>query len=126
MPNRCRSGEYPRISPGLPVFDRPEEGGQTRIIFLDCGRCLFTFRTTLFAALWVSAVGLLAVFLLLILSRRIVRPIVESYEKKKRFITDAGHELKTPMTIIRQTPTLADGERRSNQWIDTSAARPSG
>ena len=68
-----------------------KEGDQTRIIFLDYSGYLFTFRSTLFTGLWVSAVGLLAVFLLLLLlSRRIIRPILESYEKQKRFITDAG------------------------------------
>ena len=86
-----------------------QEGDQTRVIFLDYSGYLFTFRSTLFTGLWVSAVGLLAVFLLLLLlSRRIIRPILESYEKQKRFITDAGHELKTPIAIIQ-----ADTE-----WID--------
>ena len=71
-----------------------QEGDQTRVIFLDYSGYLFTFRSTLFTGLWVSAVGLLAVFLLLLLlSRRIIRPILESYEKQKRFITDAGHEI---------------------------------
>ena len=79
-----------------------QEGDQTRVIFLDYSGYLFTFRSTLFTGLWVSAVGLLAVFLLLLLlSRRIIRPILESYEKQKRFITDAGHELKTPIAIIK-------------------------
>ena len=59
-----------------------QEGDQTRVIFLDYSGYLFTFRSTLFTGLWVSAVGLLAVFLLLLLlSRRIIRPILESYEK---------------------------------------------
>ena len=57
--------------------------------------------------------------LLLLLSRRIIRPILESYEKQKRFITDAGHELKTPIAIIQADTdvlTLETGE--GNEWID--------
>lgn len=62
--------------------------------------------------------GLLAVLiLLLILSKRIVRPVAESYEKQKQFITDAGHELKTPMTIISADADLAEMECGENQWI---------
>lgn len=55
--------------------------------------------------------------MLLILSKRIVRPVAESYEKQKQFITDAGHELKTPMTIISADADLAEMECGENQWI---------
>ena len=55
--------------------------------------------------------------LLLILSHRIVRPMAESYEKQKQFITDAGHELKTPMTIIGADVDLAEMECGENQWL---------
>ena len=57
--------------------------------------------------------------LLLLLSRRIVRPIAESHEKQKRFLTDAGHELKTPIAIIQADTdvlTLETGE--GNEWVD--------
>ena len=94
------------------------EGGNTRIIFLDCGRSLSSFRTTLLASVALSLLGLLAVLaLLLILSHRIVRPMAESYEKQKQFITDAGHELKTPMTIIGADVDLAEMECGENQWL---------
>lgn len=65
-----------------------------------------------------SLLGLLAVLvLLLILSHRIVRPVAESYEKQKQFITDAGHELKTPMTIISADADLLEMECGENQWL---------
>lgn len=94
------------------------ESGGIRIIFLDCGRSLSSFRTTLLASVSLAVLGLAAVlFLLLILSRRIVRPMAESYEKQRQFITDAGHELKTPMTIISADADLAEMECGENQWL---------
>ena len=90
----------------------------SQIIFLDCGRSLSSFRTTLLASVSLALVGLLAVLiLLLILSHRIVRPVAESYAKQKQFITDAGHELKTPMTIISADADLAEMECGENQWL---------
>ena len=94
------------------------DSGGVRIIFLDCGRSLSSFRTTLLASVSLAVLGLAAVlFLLLILSRRIVRPMAESYAKQRQFITDAGHELKTPMTIISADADLAEMECGENQWI---------
>ena len=94
------------------------EFGGIRVIFLDCGRSLSSFRTTLLASVSLAVLGLAAVlFLLLILSRRIVRPMAESYEKQRQFITDAGHELKTPMTIISADADLAEMECGENQWL---------
>lgn len=94
------------------------EGEGTRIIFLDCSRGLSGFYTTLLASVTLSLLGLSAVLvLLLILSRRIIRPMAESYEKQKRFITDAGHELKTPLTIISADTDLVEMECGENQWL---------
>ena len=93
--------------------------GETLLLFLNCERELSTFRSFLYASVGISLAGTLAVFLLLLLaSGRIVRPIAESYEKQKRFITDAGHELKTPITIIRADADVLQAEREEdNEWI---------
>lgn len=62
--------------------------------------------------------GLLSVFIFLFaLSKRIVRPVSESYEKQRRFITDAGHEIKTPLTIISADADVLDMELGGSEWL---------
>lgn len=87
------------------------EGDATRITFLDCGRVLESFRDFLKASVLMSLAGLLIVFAVICyFAGRIVRPVAESYEKQKRFITDAGHEIKTPLAIIKANIDLMDME----------------
>jgi len=99
-------------------FTVSEEENGTRVIFLDCGRGLSNVRTMLFSSAAISVLGLLAVLVLLIIfSGRIIKPVAESYEKQKRFITDAGHEIKTPVTIIGADADLAEMEFGESEWL---------
>ena len=50
-------------------------------------------------------------------SGRIVRPFAESYEKQKQFITDAGHEIKTPLAIIQADADVLEMELGENEWL---------
>lgn len=99
-------------------FIQYEETEGMRIIFLDCSRSLSTFRTFLWASIGISVLGLLAVSaLILFFSGRIIQPIVESYEKQEQFITDAGHELRTPITIIDADTEVLKLETGENEWL---------
>ena len=90
----------------------------TRITFLDCGRKLHAFRVFLQSSVIMSLTGLLAVFaLMLFFAERIIRPVAESYEKQKRFITDEGHEIKTPLTIINANAELLQMDIGENECI---------
>ena len=90
----------------------------TRIIFLDCGRKLNSFRTFLASSIIMSVVGYAGFFTaLLFFSKRIVSPAAESYEKQKRFITDAGHEIKTPLTIIKADADVMEMEYGESEWL---------
>lgn len=92
--------------------------GYNQVIFLDCTRELTTFKTFLFTSCGISLLGFLAVFIMLVLlSRRIVRPVSESYEKQKQFITDAGHEIKTPITVIDADAEVLEMELGDNEWL---------
>ena len=100
-------------------YVKTDEGGTPMVIFLDCGRSLAQVRGFLTVSASVAAAGTGAVFLLLILfSKRAVKPYVESYEKQKRFITDAGHEIKTPLTIIDADAEIIVLETGENEWVE--------
>ena len=92
---------------------------QTQVIFLDCQRSLSTLRTFFITSVAVSAVGLAAVLLLMIFfSGKIVKPFLEAYQKQKQFITNAGHELKTPLTIIDADLEILQMDFGENEWIE--------
>lgn len=90
-------------------------------IFLDCEQELQSFRSFLTASLSISLIGLLLIFgLLLISSGYVFRPVAESYEKQKRFITDASHEIKTPLAIIDANTDVIEMEHGSSPWTSST------
>ncbi len=88
-----------------------DEWNGSRISFLDCGRRLDTFYSFLTISSVMALAGYLIVsVIIIILSGKIIRPIAESYRKQKQFITDAGHEMKTPLTIISANADILEME----------------
>lgn len=94
-----------------------EIDGTVQYLFVDCGRELNTFYSFLTASLLVSALGLGLVFLLvLFFSKKALSPVEESLQKQKRFITDASHELKTPMAVISAANEVIELENGESEW----------
>ncbi|MDE6620051.1 MAG: HAMP domain-containing histidine kinase [Lachnospiraceae bacterium] len=96
-----------------------DNGNDLHVIFLDCGRSLFTFRNALLTNCLISFLGFIAIFIVIVVcSKKIVRPVSESYEKQKQFISVAGHEIKTPVTIIdADVEILAMEFGEENEWL---------
>ena len=62
--------------------------------------------------------GALVMLLIVLLSGHAVKPVAESYEKQNQFITDANHELKTPLTLILTNLDIAESQLGENEWLD--------
>ena len=70
---------------------------------------------------WLAMLALVAA-----LSRRAIRPIAENWERQRRFVTDAGHELKTPLAVILanlDAMELRGGENKYSRNIRSQAGR---
>ena len=96
------------------------ENGGSIYFFLDCSRQLWTQKVVLL----VSCVGSLAVLaatalVLFALSRKAIAPIAQSVEQQKRFITDAGHELKTPITAIMAAADVLALDDPDDEWVES-------
>ena len=106
------------------VFDDGEEG-QT-IVVLDCFLQLQAANNVLRLTLLASLACIAIVFLLLVfLSRRVVRPFAENLEKQRRFVTDASHELKTPLAIISANTGLLEASLGENRWLASTQVQVS-
>ena len=106
------------------LVGEPDENNCRMVIFRDCGIGLQNFRNFRNISIFVSLLCLIGVGILVFLaSGRIVRPVAESYEKQKRFITDAGHEIKTPLAIITADAEVLEMEQSESEWISDIKAQ---
>ena len=96
------------------------QGDETTYVFVDCSRELASFHSFLGASVAISCIGWLAVLVIVtVASGAVIRPMVESYSKQKRFITDASHEIKTPLAVIDAANEVQEIESGESEWTQS-------
>lgn len=91
----------------------------TRITFLDCGRELDLYHNFILFSIGMSLLGYaVTAIAVCFFAGKFIRPVAESYEKQKRFITDAGHEIRTPLTIISANVDVLKMDMGENQCLE--------
>lgn len=95
-----------------------QANGCYMVIFLDCRSQIQMEKFLFMISCGVASMTLLLVFTLVsVFSKRAIKPIIESMEKQKQFITDAGHEIKTPIAIISANADVLELTGGNNEWI---------
>ena len=102
----------------------PNEDGGNTIIVLDCFLQLQSANNMLYITIAILLTCVLIVFvLLLFLSKRAIRPFVDNLERQRQFITDASHELKTPLAIISADLGLSEDTHGEDKWLESAKAQ---
>ena len=91
------------------------------IVVLDSTNQVEENMTLVHLSLWMSGVSF-AFFVLMvsIFSGRVIEPFIRNYERQRRFITNAGHELKTPLAIISANNELVEMMNGESEWTKST------
>lgn len=113
LPIRKNFGKYDSFY--YLISDR--ENGGTMVIMIDCSTEINTSSRLLYTALILVVIGTMIVLLVVrILSYHVVQPEIRNAMLQKQFITNASHELKTPLSVIRANTELDQMINGDNEW----------
>ncbi len=98
-----------------------ESDNSTLIVVLDSTNQIEDNARLVQLSLWMSAVSFgFFVLMVTIFSGKVIKPFIRNYERQRRFITNAGHELKTPLAIISANNELVEMMNGESEWTKST------
>ena len=107
---------------GMYYYQKKEiEKSQTILVFLDCGILVTSQARLLYASIAVALLGMIITFFLVrALSAKMIRPEIENSRRQNQFITNASHELKTPLAVIRANTEMIELLSGESEWTQST------
>ena len=104
---------------GKYIYNVRKRGENTfDITFMENEDAITHANSILLVSVVLCIVSLIAIYIgAKKISRTIVKPVGETFEKQKQFISDASHELKTPLAVIEANADVLENELQDNKWI---------
>lgn len=100
---------------------KSKSDGEKVIVFLDCTRSVMNMRTLVKFVLLIVCMSFMFFFVLIsAFSKRAVRSVIRNIEAQNEFITNAGHELKTPLAIISANTEVLEMVNGKNEWTEST------
>lgn len=119
-----RAGDFGRISTlrHIYAYQKTELSDEKQmIIFLDCTEEFNNANNVMTLCMTIGLISYVAVFILVsISSKNVIQPMIDNIEKQKQFITNAGHELKTPLAIISANTEVIEMMSGENEWTKST------
>ena len=103
---------------GVYYFKRTDLGnGSYTLTLLDCTNEIASSLRLLLATIATTLIALVIGYILIhIFSYKLIQPEIENARRQKQFITNASHELKTPLAVIRANTELLEMTGGENEW----------
>lgn len=100
-------------------FCKSQKTNGTVFVFTDKSAEMNMLDRLIKTTILIGSVSFILLSVLVVfLSRKSIEPVQKAFEKQKQFISDASHELKTPLTIISANADVLAGEIGDNKWLN--------
>lgn len=98
-----------------------QEDGTILLVFIDATSRLWILTAVMRYMMIMAGIVIFVYFFLYTwYSRRIVQPYIEAQQQQKRFITNASHELKTPLTVIAANTEMIEAKNGESKWTQST------